>query len=262
VSGGLPSASLAHSVIATGLADPKRLRSWAADATPLEALGIDPTTIDLDVLAKFAGLAEKVRHNRTRAFLPLTFRLLTTLGLDIDLFCDYAQSPRKSSRGASPLDRVDALAGFIEDWAGSDAERTLVRDMIQHEQALTRLRSLGPVPDDPPRPPMGSDLAKHGELLVRHLTIDPRQVVDVLRHHHPQLATIERGSWTFVYQREPSAGIRLLQVDPAVGDLLMLVGGDRSLSELADLIKTQADDPALHVALDQLVDAGLLTWRR
>jgi hypothetical protein len=262
VSNASPTASLAHSVIATGLADPERLRSWADDATRLEALGIDPTTIDLDALAKFAGLAEKVRHNRTRASLPLTFRLLTTLGLDIGLFRDYAQSPRKPGRGASPLDRVNALAEFVEDWARSDAEKTLVRDMIRHEHALTQLRSLGPVPDVPPHPPMRSDLATRGELLVRHLTIDPRQVVDVLRHQHPQPAAIERGSWTFVYQREPSAEIRLLQVDPAVGDLLMLAAGERSLTELAHLIRIDAEDPALFEVLDQLVDCGLLIWRR
>jgi hypothetical protein len=263
VSGDSPNASLAHSVIAAGLADPRRLRSWADDATPLEALGIDPMTIDLDALARFAGLAEKVRHNRTRASLPLTFRLLTTLGLDIDLFSDYAQNPRKPGRGASPVDRVNALAAFVEDWAGSDADKTLVRDMIRHEHALARLGSLGPVPDDPPRPPpMRSDLAPRGKLLVRHLTIDPRQAADVLRHQNPQLATIERGSWTFVYQREPSEEIRLLQVDPAVGDLLMLMGGGRSLTELAGLIRSDAEDPALLEAFDQLVDGGLLIWRR
>lgn len=257
-----PTASLVQSVVAAGLADPTRLRGWATDPTSLEALGIAPATIDLDRLSNFAGLAEKVRHNQTRAMLPLSFRLLTTLGLDINLFSAYAQSPRTLRRGASPLDRIDALAGFVEDWAGDDVERTLVRDLVRHEHALTQLRARESTPVAPLPLPMRSELALRGDVLVRRLTIDPRQLVDVLRHQHPPLATIERGAWVFVYQRDPSSGIVLLEVEPAVGDLLMLVGDDRSLADLGELLETSPDSPALGAVLDQLVDAGLLTWRR
>lgn len=256
-----PGASLVHSVIAAALADPPRLRGWAADVTVLESLGIDPTTIDIEALSKFAGLGEKVRHNLTRAMLPMTFRLLTLLGQDIDLFGAYALSSRNPGRGTPPIDRVDALASFVDDWAGSDPDRTLIRDMCRHEHALARLRAIEAEPQERPVPASRAELAPRGELLLCELASDPRQLVQVLRDQCPRLDTVDRGSWTFVYQREPDAAIRVLQIDPAVGDLLRLLDEGISLIALAEQLRHQADDPALHAALDQLADVGLLTWR-
>ncbi|HEY5788212.1 MAG TPA: hypothetical protein VIT65_25940 [Microlunatus sp.] len=257
-----PRAALVHSVIASGLADPTRLRSWAADTTTLANLGIDPTTMDLEALSKFAGLGEKVRHNRTRAMLPMTFRLLHLLGLDIDLFRAYALSARNPGRGSAPLDRVDALAGFVEDWAGDDTDRTLVRDMVRHEHALTHLQMMDPPVDDHRDPTTRPELTPTGTLLVRQLSTDPQQLVEALRQQHPQLSQLDRGSWTFVYQRAAGHPIRVLGVDPAVADLLLLVGDGVSMTSLAERLRSRADDPALVMALDQLVDAGLLTRGR
>lgn len=266
---GAPGAALVHSVVAAALADPTRLRGWAQDPTALDRLGIDPATIDIEALARFAGLGEKVRHNLTRAMLPMTFRLLTQLGLDIDLFGAYAVSARNPGRGTPPLARVDALAGFVDDWAGTDTDRTLVRDICRHESALATLRATEPTADpaqpaeaaEPPEPDGGPGFVPRGRLLVRDLTSDPRQLVLVLREQRPRLDTVNRGSWTFVYQREPAGGLRVVQVDAAVGDLLTVLGDGSSVAALAGRLRTRPDDAALLDALAQLAEVGLLTRR-
>jgi len=262
VNGSGPHAALVHSVIAAGLADPTRLRSWSADTSALANLGIDPTTMDLEALSKFAGLAEKVRHNRTRAMLPMTFRLLHLLGLDIDLFRAYALSARNPGRGAAPLDRVDALAGFVEDWSGDDTDRILLRDMVRHEHALAHLQRMVSPADGHLDPTADLELTPNGILLVREFSTDPQQLVEALRQQHPQLTQLGRGSWTFVYQRAAGHPIRLLGIDPEVADLLLLVGDGLSMTLLAEQLRSKADDPALVMALTQLVNAGLLTRRR
>src|SRR5580700_3631480 len=102
-------------------------------------MGIDPSKVDLGAIAGFAGLSEKVRHNPCREDLPLTFRILSLSGLEIDLFRCYAPTSfERRRRGLNvTADRLEGLANFVEQWApASDPARTLVRDVLRHEHSI------------------------------------------------------------------------------------------------------------------------------
>src|SRR5258708_23978482 len=79
-----------QAVLAAGVQHPNLLSQWQTDPAFLRSKGIDPATIDLTALRKFAGLSIKVKHNGLRFDLPLTFRLMGLAGLDIGVFSAYA----------------------------------------------------------------------------------------------------------------------------------------------------------------------------
>ena len=135
-----PSARSVHSAIATYVADPNRLAREAAKP-PAER----PTALrelDLDTLADFTGLTEKVRHNQVRGDLQMTFRLLRLTGQEIQLFRDYApiSLQRRQQRLTSPAQRLDGLVEFTENWAGTDSQRCLVRDLLRYEHTVAAFR--------------------------------------------------------------------------------------------------------------------------
>jgi hypothetical protein len=263
-----PTASLAHSLVAAGLADPGRLHRWRTEPALLERYGVHASDVDLEALADFAGLAEKIRHNQCRDDLPLTFRLLRLSGLEIDLFRHYA--PRSIERRreglTSVVHRIDGLASFVEGWAPEDDSlRCLVRDVLRHEHALAVLRAtvVEAVASDnlspgPHRPPM-----HNGRILVGRLTCDPAQVAAVLRARDPDLGEIERAPHTFVYQRASNGRLRILEVDQGIGNLLLAVDGRTSVARIAQrLLGDDASVDALSSVLDQLVKVGLVGWNQ
>lgn len=263
---GRPGAALAHAVVATGLADPERLRSWRDQPALLATLGLAPGSVDLDALADFAGLSEKIRHNQCRIDLPLTFRLLLLTGLEIALFRDYA--PRSLARRrlgrTSTRDRLNGLLEFVEAWAPpTDPDRCLVRDVLRHEHAIATLRDAADPPatagsDEPDRTAVPRP---HGHLVVHRLTCDPRQVGQVLRDRDPDLGRIERGSWTLGYHRPPGRPPRMLEVEHPVGELLRAVDGRRDPGGIAAaLLGDAAATDHLLAALTQLTELGLLRW--
>lgn len=263
-----PPAALAHSVVATGLADADRLRAWRADPARLGELGVDPSTVDLGSLADFAGLSEKIRHNPCRDDLQLTFRLLLVSGLEIELFRDYA--PRSLERRRQGLnsvaDRLEGLLQFVEGWASeTDQVRCLLRDVLRHEHVVAILRAaeVGVFRTADASKPGGPAIPLYnGYLLVRRMTCDPRQVGRVLRAREPDLGQIERGSWTFGYHKSTEGRLRMLEVDHGVGDLILAVDGRTSADGIAE--RLFGDGPAagsLLAAFDQLTELGLLVWR-
>src|SRR5262249_48489155 len=142
---------------ATALVDADRLAAWRADPARLAEYGIEPSTMDLDGVADFAGLAERVRHNQCRGDLELTFRLLRLTKLEVALFRDDTPvwlQRRRAGRN-STADRIAGLAEFVADWADGDATRTLVRDVLDHEHAIARLRHA-----DAPTPPPGAGASR------------------------------------------------------------------------------------------------------
>lgn len=255
-----------HSVVAAALADPDRLTAWSMDPSLLAQFGVEPTEFDLEAVADFAGLSEKIRHNGCRAHLRMTFQLLNLTGLEIQLFRDYAPwSLRRRAEGlTSPMYRIDGLALFIGGWAeGGDPLRTLLRDVLRHEHAVACLRTaqIDHERSCPEVEPSSASIpARNGELVVRTFTCDPRQVQQVLEASPVNLGDIGRGARTFVYQRTADR-LRALEVARPVGDLLTAVDGRRSVDQIsAQLFGTGADRSALLRLLEQLVEIGLLRW--
>ncbi|MGH9228112.1 MAG: RiPP maturation protein ApyI [Acidimicrobiales bacterium] len=254
-------APLVHSVIAAGLSDPYRLRNWMTEPAALERYGVDPSSLDLDALADFAGLSEKVRHNQCRQHLELSFRLMRLTGVEVQLFRDYA--PRSRARRRQGLisvpDRLDGLAQFVEEWAaGGGPVRTLLRDVLGHEYVIAVLRRsevAPPAPTGPARVPV-----HHGRIVVRRSTCDPSQVASVLRAREPDLAAIERGVRTFVYQKAPGSDVRILEVEDGVAELLLAVDGRSSVEDLAGRLFGGALVDPLRSTLEQLADLGVLAW--
>src|SRR5437868_6318216 len=111
-------ASRIHAVVTAGIENPSLISRWRANPELLRRQGIEPSMVDLDALWKFAGLTVKVRHNALRDELPASFRLLTLLGLEIDLFTAYAIDT--ASRGArfapTTEGRTLDLLVFLEGW--------------------------------------------------------------------------------------------------------------------------------------------------
>lgn len=263
-----PPAALAHSIVATGLADADRLRAWGAEPARLEEFGVDPSAVDLGSLADFAGLSEKIRHNPCRDDLQLTFRLLLVSGLEIELFRDYApRSLQRRRQGLNSVaDRLDGLLQFVEGWAsGTDQVRCFIRDVLRHEHVIASLRTaaVGTFRTADPSKPGGQVIPLYnGHLLIRRMTCDPRQVGRVLRAREPDLGQIERGSWTFGYHKAAGGRLRMLEVDHGVGDLILAVDGRTSADGIAErLFGHGPATGSLLAAFDQLTELGLLVWR-
>jgi hypothetical protein len=260
-----PSAALTHSVLAAALVDADRLAEWRADPARLGEYGIEPAAIDLDGLADFAGLAERVRHNQCRGDVSLTFRLLWLAGLEIDLFRNYTPvslQRRRAGLNSTP-DRIAGLAEFVADWAGDDPLRGLVRDTLDHEHAIARLHHA-----EAPTPPPGAGATRpadpavplpNGRIIVRTATSNPWQVADVLKTSKPDLDSIERGSWTLIYRRGFDGSLTVSEVDKGLGSLVRVVAGDLDVAALA--ARLRAPQELLSTMLDRLTELGLFWWR-
>lgn len=249
-----PSARLVHSIIATCLTEPGREESVAASL---------PGTLDVEAVSYFAGLAEKVRHNGIRRDLELTFRLLRLSGLEMELFRDYAPtSAQRRARGlTSPAERLTGLMDFVSEWAGTDEDRCLIRDVLRHEQIVAGFRrapklrvvdSGGPVTPE-------SVVSLHGTVVVVDAVCDPMQVAEVLRAREPDLAAIVRRSVLMVYHRAPSGQVRMIEVSEGVPCLLGAVDGISDVHELGTrLLGDGVSTDAVVAGYAALRDLGLV----
>lgn len=263
-----PAAALVQSVMAAALADPHRLEEWIEEPRLLERYGMDAAAMDLSALADFAGLSEKVRHNQCREHLELTFRLLRLSGMEVELFRSYAPRSRQRRRQGltTVADRLDGLAAFVEAWAQQgDAGRTLVRDVLWHEYVIAVLRDSGAAATADGLDPAASHAVPvhDGRLAVRRTTCSPFQVTEVLRAREPDLAAIERGTWTFVYHRAPPGPVRVMEVEDGVAELLLAVDGRSSVEEIARrLFGSDELTGSLRSTFDEFARLGLLAWCR
>ena len=120
---------------------------WRQDPSRLLNHGVQPGSIDLDRLWKFAGLMAKVRHNPIRGDLPLTFRLLDVTGTDIELFACYAadRAARRCPLAGGADGRARELVEFLEHWLDrARREHVLLWDVIRHERAIAQLKNAAP----------------------------------------------------------------------------------------------------------------------
>lgn len=256
------SARVAHSAMATCVADPERLAREAAMPPAQRTRAL--RELDLDSLADFMGLTEKVRHNQVRGDLQMTFRLLRITGLEIRLFRDYAPSSlRRRAHGlTSPAQRLDGLVEFTQTWAGADPQRCLVRDVLRYEHTVAAFRRDTSIEDDRGPAALRPDSVPvpHGRIVTVEASCQPVAAVEVLRAQEPDLGLVERRRYDLVYHRSPSGRFRVIEVEPGTPALLDAVDGRSTVRRLTErLVGDDGYVGAVCAAYQSLTDLGLLT---
>lgn len=246
-----------HAMIAAGVENPLLAAGWAAKGTEL----------DLDALAKFAGLGAKVRHNGLRQDLPLTFRLLDVAGIAIEVFAAYAafRAERGGNYAATIEERTRDLIAFLGDWLDRERrDHVLLWDLIRHEEAIARLTKSEPNAGaaTAKTPALRGTTVPHirGRLVLHEMQSDPATVAAVLREKVPPLDRIPFAQRHAGYWRPESAReIRVLDLDAFGFYALSLVDGSRSVAGLSEaLVGTRRTSRAFLQLLAQLRDLGIL----
>ncbi len=265
------SASQVHAIIAAGLENPTLLARWRREPDLLRKCGVDPDTVDLDALWKFAGLSVKVRHNGLRADLPSTFRLLNIAGLEIEVFASYAtfKATQGKRYATSSEGRSDDLLLFLEQWLDFEKhEQALLWDLIRHEMTLARLRKKCPKTDEstvsgtPAQRPLRANRIPKvcGEIVLHEMRSDPRVVERLLRRKRPNLKEISKGTFQFCYWRTAEE-LFILQLDELGFFLLSMIDGKRSVADMGYLINGRRRASAeLSHALSELGATGIVTF--
>src|SRR3954471_7193895 len=132
---------------AAAVGNPALIERWRAEPALLRAYGVEPGTVDLDALWKFAALTIKMQHKALREQLPATFRMIGLAGLEVALFAAFASE--RAERGVRFATTTEAraadLMSFLGGWLDrSDPIHALVWDVIRHERALARLGRSAP----------------------------------------------------------------------------------------------------------------------
>jgi hypothetical protein len=242
-----------HAVLASGVEHPRLLEQWRQQPETLRDLGIEPETLDLAALGKFAGLSVKVRHNPLRPMMPLTFRLMSIAAIEIDIFAAYAAfRSRQGLRyaGAMPV-RARDLIEFLGGWLDlGDHTHALLWDAIRYEDAVARLgvwyessaRDLEPSDIEPsdiePSDLDPIDVASaprvRGDILLQELQSDPRALADALFASVPDLGKVPLQPQYRCFWRAPDGDDAAVVVLDAFGYyLLSLLDGRRSIAVLA-----------------------------
>jgi hypothetical protein len=263
-------ASRIHSVIAAALADPGLLDRWQREPEALRRYGVDPERLDLASLHKFSGLALKIRHNGLRADFPLTFRLLSVSGLEIDLFAAYAShlAAQGQASSRSVERKADDLLAFLETWRSSGGlHHALLYDVLRHERALMHLSRCQPAIDDgatsapgcaAPRP--GAVPRIRGMVVLHEMGCDPRDLAATLRTRSPRLEEVALSPVHLCYWRSPAElAIHVLELDELGFFLLSAANGTRTVADLGHALGAgrRASAPLLD-ALARLGELGVL----
>jgi hypothetical protein len=264
------SARQVHAVIAAGVENPSLLARWEKEPEHLRDRGVDPATIDLDALRKFAGLTVKVRHNGLREELPLTFRLMNVAGLEIEVFSAYAASRAAEGRGYAPTTegRTLDLIAFLERWLDRERrEQALLWDMIRHEHALARLAKAPPSPACAAngRAPSAASVPRLcGAIVLHEMQSDPREVAAALRQSRPPLGEIALELRYLCYWRPGGASeIDIVELDAFGFYALSLVDGARSAADLSEAMGGKRRPARAFLRLlGELGAAGLLRFER
>ena len=232
-----------HAVLASGVEHPRLLEQWRQQPETLRELGIEPETLDLAALGKFAGLSVKVRHNPLRPMMPLAFRLMSVAAIEIDIFAAYAAfRSRQGLRyaGAMPA-RARDLIEFLGGWLDlGDHTHALLWDAIRYEDAVARLgvwyessaRDLEPSDIDPID--VASAPRVRGDILLQELQSDPRALADALFASVPDLRQVSLQPQYRCFWRASDGDDAAVVVLDAFGYyLLSLLDARRSIAVLA-----------------------------
>ena len=256
-----------HAVLAAGVEHPRLLEYWRDAPDDLRALGIEPDTLDLDALGKFAGLSVKLRHNPLRALLPLSFRLMSVAALEIAVFSAYAaqRSRRGLGYAATMPERAHDLLDFIGEWHDPyDRIQSLLWDAMRYEYALAQLgpwfvdaaaedAASGRVAEESAPKHCASKqralkhraskqrASKHrdapslrGARVLLELQSDPNALARVLHASTPDLAQIDQDSVCLCVWRAPEINsVAVLALDEFGLALLAEIDGARTPQALA-----------------------------
>jgi len=233
-----------HALLAAGLENPGLISIWKQEPGRLRRYGVEPESLDLSLLWKFAGLTAKVRHNGLRDKAPMTFRLLNVAGLEIEVFAAYASRCAEEGRrfAATTSERMRDLMAFLDQWL--DRKKlvdVLLWDLIRHENAIAQLTEQPVTGAETvragvsPRRKLAGRSVPHvyGRLHLCEMQCDPRAVVATLRESKPDLDRIGLGSRCVGYWRPDGAShIRILELDELGYYALNLIDGVNAAMEI------------------------------
>jgi|SRR5947209_3792895 len=258
-----------QAVLAAGVHSPNLLAKWQQDPAFLRSKGIEPHTIDLAALRKFAGLSVKVKHNGLRFDFPLTFRLMGLAELDIPVFADYATHCAETGHrlAKTSAQRARDLISFLETWIDPGQKKhSVLWDVIRHEQALAQLKGLStensvPAADHGRASKVlrGSSVPHiRGQVILHRMQCDPRAAASALFQRPFRLEQISGEIHFYCYWRE-ALDIHILDLDEFGFYALRLVDGVTSVAELnRRLGGGRRPTPAFLDALEQLASLGIL----
>jgi len=268
-------ASKVHAVVAAALESPALITRWQREPQGLRDAGIEPESLNLDALGKFAGLTAKVKHNGLRADFPLTFRLLNVAGLEIELFSAYASYCATSGKrfAATAAGRVQDLMGFMEHWLDFNRhEHVLLWDLMRHESALTTLGNVNAADAHPPVSRDSKARVKRadatprvqGTIILREMHSNPQFVGKLLQKKAPPLHEVELNSYHFCYwHKEGGEEIDILELDELGYYLLALIDGATSVATLSRMIGGGSKSSKVILrALGQLAELGIISGVR
>jgi hypothetical protein len=258
-----------HAVLAAGIERPDLIAAWLDDPQRLRQHGMDPESVDLAALRKFAGLTLKVRHNGLREDWPLTFRLMSVAGLEIEVFTAYALflASRRSPCAPTAQTRAHDLIAFLAQWLDrSRTDHSMLWDLVRHEEAMARFAaSAGAEPHESalrPTPTAASIPCIRGEVILHEMCCDPRSVAAALRQSTPPLEQVSLSEHRFCYWRPATGDVRMVEVDAFGYYVLGLVDGRRSVADLSRALGAgrRPGRPFLRL-LSQLGAAGILQFQ-
>jgi hypothetical protein len=259
-----------HAVMAAGVEQPRLLARWRRQPARLRALGVDPAEIDLDALAKFAGLGVKVRHNPLRGWFPLSFRLMHVAALEVDAFAAYAAHRSEHGLGyaAAMPERARDLVAFLDRWLRRrERSHALLRDALHYEEAIAQL---GPwhVADAPSAPARSDEAAPaaaprvRGTLRLLMLGCDPQALAAELRTRAPDPSRVPRERHRLCVWRAPDGDeVAVLPLDAFGFHLLGEIDGRRTPQALARRLGGgRGTTAAVRAALCAFAEAGVVGW--
>lgn len=258
-----------HAVLAAGVQNPDRIARWQKDPQSLLRLGVPSGALDLDALRKFSGLTVKVRHNGVRQRLPLTFRLMSFTGLDIEIFAAYGafMAERQQAFASDPERRTQDLMDFLAQWLRPDrVEHALLWDMARHERALAILGR----PEMPPH--LGADADAHahppshrpsirGAVQLHEMQSDPIAIAPLLFEPNPRISEVKLAARFFAYWKPGvDQELQILELDAFGFYLLSFARDARSLSDLSQKLGgSRRPSAAFRRCATRLADVGIFS---
>jgi hypothetical protein len=262
-----------HALIAAGVNDPRLIDYWEKYPEILRDEGLVPERMDLRSLRYFVGLVVKVRHNGIRADLPLTFRLLSVVGSEIELFSAYARHCASIGHvfASTPQGRTRDLIAFLERWVDlSQKNGILLWDIARHEYALSCLNGLDAaslrLPDTfrccETRPAAVSIPVVNGLIIQHVMQCRLDELIAALRQNKPPLDGVLLAETYCCYWRPlASDEIQLLQLDELGFYAIKAVDGTRSASDVCKQLLGDHDRLTQFLtALAQIADVGVLRF--
>ncbi len=252
----------AQSLLAAGLDDPWLIERWRREPELLGPLGVDdPGVVDLDTLARFAGMAAMVKHNQLRSFLPLTFRLMRSYGVDLELFTAYAMTRSRTRMAFAPSAAGKAvdLVEFASGWLGpDDAAHVAVLDAARYELAVARLGpwfDAGlPAGTDPVRDGAGV----RGHIILLELRSEPATLADALESGI-DTSSIALSPRSTCLWRDPVGHVSIVSLDPLHFEVLASIADDRPLQQLVDALDVAGAAVVVAEAARRLAEAGVVS---